>query len=328
MRHSFKFYYIIMTIVFAAVGFNAWGYDRYESQPLGGNHTTTSVLSENPDVEAQLKGEYGSLKREQSMPLGAIQHVWDKAHEGAGVRSVDFNPRDTLRVITREFMSTTIVFPAFERISKIENGDASVINATTPKPNMIVLRPQDFVGVDTSITAIGDSGHVYPIYVRVEGYNSNNMPDLKVNVRVPAPKYAVAENAKILNDQDGALSKYKEAVTQKGDYLEAVTFDPSQLDFNFTMAGNKEIAPNRIYSDGIRTWFDYGNRIKKGDLPAIYAVVDGVDTPINVYREGTKLVAQASGTFSLRNGERLTCAYPTVQGDQNEEPVKHKKARV
>ncbi len=73
------------------------------------------------------------------------------------------------------------------------------------------------------------------------------------------------------------------------------------------MAGDKSIAPDRVYSDGVFTYFDYGNRWNESDLPAVYRVVDGVDTPVNTRTKGVLLIAESAGAFTLRNGQR-SCA--------------------
>ena len=101
------------------------------------------------------------------------------------------------------------------------------------------------------------------------------------------------------------------------DATDAATFvsQRSRLNFNYSMAGDKSIAPKRVYSDGLRTWFDYGSEIDYRYLPAIYAVIDGIDTPINVVREGSQLVAHAHGKFTLKSGYKVTCVYPTESHD-------------
>jgi type IV secretory pathway VirB9-like protein len=76
------------------------------------------------------------------------------------------------------------------------------------------------------------------------------------------------------------------------------------------MSGERSIAPRRVFSDGVFTWFDYGAKWDREDLPAVYRVVDGVDTPVNTRIKGTMLVAEATGAFTLRNGQRVVCVRP------------------
>jgi ComB9 competence protein len=249
---------------------------------------------ENPDIEAHSSGDYPNLSRDESLPLGAIQHAWDNATDSSGVYIVDFKSSKTIKIRAREYMTTSIVFPAWEEIEEVIVGDKSVLITSKPKSNIITIWPQNSVSVDTNITAISKSGHVYPFYVRVEGYNSKNISDLILHIRVPMPPLPIEKKL----EQE-----------EKQDYLDEVLFNPSKLDFDFNMAGDKTIAPERVYSDGILTWFDYGDRINKGNIPAIFAVINGVNTPINVSREGSKLVAQATGKFILKRGDQEVCVY-------------------
>lgn len=263
--------------------------------------SATSSLTEHPDVENQVKGNYPDLDRKESLPLGAIQHAWDHAKEGAGIYNVTYTGSEIIKLRCREMMTTCIILPNWERIEKFTVGDSSSFKIENPKANIITIQPQESTGLDSNLVIIGASGKVYSFYLRSEGYNTNHVPDLVVYIRVSKP-------AILSTSIPGTKRK---GDSQKDDYLEEVSFDPSSLDFNFTMAGEREIAPHRVYSDGIRTWFDYGDEIKKKGLPAIYAVIDGVDTPINVSREGTKIVAQHSGSFTLRNGQKVVCVFPT-----------------
>ena len=42
----------------------------------------------------------------------------------------------------------------------------------------------------------------------------------------------------------------------------------------------------------------------------VYRVVDGVDTPVNTRTKGHMLIAESSGAFTLRNGQRVVCVRP------------------
>lgn len=262
-------------------------------------------VGENRDVEKQIAGDYPSMSRENLDPAGAIQHAWDSDEGHQGVYVVHFNPEKTIKVRAREFMNTTIVLPGWETIKHVEIGDMSAFAYTQPDPNKIVLWPQKIVGIDTNITLMGGSGNVYPIYARVEGYNSKHISDLVVHLRVPFPKNRMnAIQGNMISDEE------KNDI----DYLGEVKFNPSELEFNYSMSGDKEIAPERVYSDKRHTWFDYGNKIIKEDnIPTIFVVVDGVDQPIDVFREGNKLVAQTTGKFTLKQQNKTVCVYRTKE---------------
>lgn len=215
--------------------------------------TGISTLTEHPDVENQVKGHYPDLERKESLPLGAIQHAWDHAKEGAGVYNVTYTGSEIVKLRCREMMTTCIILPSWERIEKFTLGDISSFKVENPRANILTIQPQEFTGLDSNLVVIGASGKVYSFYLRSEGYNTTHVPDLVVYMRVSKPSTL----------STSALGTKSFGDKQKDDYLEEVSFDPSNLNFNFSMAGDKEIAPQRVYSDGIRTWFDYGEEIKK-----------------------------------------------------------------
>lgn len=275
-----------------------------------------SELEGNADVEQQIQGDYPDISRQESLPLGAIQHAWDQAGSGSGVYVAHYHPHEIIRLRVREFMTTTVIFPDWEVIERILVGDQGTFVAEKLKPHVILIRLKHLVGMDTTITAIGKSGLVYAFYVRGEGYNSRHVSDVAVYVKAPHVHQLTNKRAQLFNKNQQQFTQGEKPISlhapgsiAEADYLEQVLFDPSDLSFQFSMAGDQSIAPDRVYSDGIRTWFDYGARIKKVNLPTLYNVVDGIDTPINVVRIGSKLVAHAAGDFTLRNGLKVTCVF-------------------
>lgn len=272
----------------------------------------------NSDVEAQVKGDYPTMDRQESLPLGAIQHAWDRAGDMAGVYTTIYDPHKVIRLRVREFMTTSVILPQWEAIESTVCGDKSAfhVQVMKSKQHILLIEPGAFIGTDTTLTAFGKSGNVYVFYLRGEGYNSKNVSDVAVYIRA----------RQVYQTGDGKLYQSKQPLGQVNqinqsnptslndkipDYLEEVVFDPSKLNFEFSMAGDSDIAPERVYSDGILTWFDYGDKLKTTTLPTIYNLIDGIDTPINVNREGNKLVAQAAGSFTLRSGQKVTCVYPS-----------------
>jgi hypothetical protein len=162
---------------------------------------------------------------------------------------------------------------------------------------------------------------VYPFYVRAEGANSVNVPDVVVYLHAAPPGAGVVITPASKDAKGGkpaAPANFKPAsgnghdVTgeKAPDFVKPIAFNPDKLTFNFNMSGERSIAPQRVFSDGVFTWFDYGTKWDRDDLPAVYRVVDGVDTPVNTRIKGTMLVAEAAGAFTLRNGQRVVCVRP------------------
>jgi len=74
--------------------------------------------------------------------------------------------------------------------------------------------------------------------------------------------------------------------------------------------GDRVIAPDYVYSDGVFTYFHFGTRAREIDLPVVFRVVDGVETRVNTRtagRFGEVLIAEARGDFTLRAGARAVC---------------------
>jgi hypothetical protein len=144
-------------------------------------------VSVNPDVEEEAKGRYPAMQREESLPLGQIQRAWDKAPPNQGIYNVEFSPDRVTKIRVRQFMPVTIVFPEWETLSSDpEAGDNFVFAAQRAGTNKLIIRAK-FVGADATITVIGDSGTVYPFYVRAEGPNSVNIPDVVVYLHAAPP---------------------------------------------------------------------------------------------------------------------------------------------
>ena len=259
-----------------------------------------STIHEDPNVKKQVNGDFNQMERKESLPLGAIQTAWDNSTAGQGIYDVEYLSNEVIKLRVREYMTTTIELPKWEIIKKVVIGDDGVVKATVLHDRFVVLKPQEYIGADTSVTVICH-GYTYWFYVRCEGYNSKLVPDIGVKIRAFPP---------LKNKVEGISNKNEQKTI---DYLEKVVTSPEELNFKFSMSGSKKIAPKIVYSDGYRTWLNYGENIKKVRLPVIYIVVDGVDTPVNVTKIKQSLVIQGSGTFTLKNGEEITCVYPTKQ---------------
>ena len=277
----------------------------------------------NADVEAQAAGHYPAMTRGESLPLGQIQRAWDQAGEEAGVQTFRYSPDRVMRVRAREFMTTTIVLPSWETVDHVDVADDFVFEVAQPKPNILKVRPKH-VGADSTVTLFGESGNVYAFYVRSEGHNSANVSDVIVRIRADAP-FARSGEPNLIHASvsapgrpqasPGAAARPVKASREvtgemDPDFLQAIPFDAQKLRFDFSMSGDRSIAPDRVFTDGIFTYFDYGRRWDTSDLPTVYRVVDGVDTPINTRIKGSMLVAEASGAFTLRNGQRYVCVRP------------------
>lgn len=100
------------------------------------------------------------------------------------------------------------------------------------------------------------------------------------------------------------------------DYLREIAFKPENLQFNMRIFApdpqSAEIAPVRVFNDGVWTYFDFGDKADAVRRPVAFLVVDGVDSMVNTRTAGPSgniLIAEAVGDFTLRNGNRVVCIY-------------------
>jgi len=276
------------------------------------------AISLKPSLQAseQLMGNYTDIGRD-NLPLGMIQEAWKKGGETAGVYTVVHRENHVIRIVSRENTKSLIQLPTYETVKKIVVGNEAILSVEQIARNRLILTPKHFVGVDTNLMVIGESGLVYNFYIQVHGYNSKTIPDLKVIVWTP---HRPIKQHLTHGESDDAPQKEKNSLLEKrtpiaigpqGDFLEKVPFSPENLNYFFAMAGDKTIAPKRVFTDGWRTFFDFGNNMGRQEIPFVFRVVDGIDTEVNVIRKGNLLMATETGTFALRLGKQRVCVWPT-----------------
>jgi len=298
--------------------------------PSGGTSTLGSQIQE------QANGLYPVIERSPTLPLGVLQRAWDAPYASSGqtapgvIRYV-WRPNFVMPVRVREFMVTTIHIPDFDKISSVVVGDPVIFEVSEIRPNIIGVRP-NHAGADSNITVIGTSGNVYSFYVRSEGFNSDQISDITVFVE-GNPPFTVGQagssggggqssasgggatlaNYDPVNAASGAVSGMGVRVP---DYLRKVAFDPENLSFDMKIFApslkDAEIAPLRVFNDGVWTYFDFGDRTDSIPRPAVYLLQDDVDTLVNTRTAGpigNLLIAEAVGDFTLRSGTKVVCIY-------------------
>lgn len=316
----------------------------------GGNQDFISQTEQ--DLQDQAAGRFPVIQRSSTLPIGAIQKKWNQPIKSSGqtapgIMRYVWRPDFVMPIRTREFMTTTLELPSWENVERIILGDTLVFEATRVKPNLLVVRPSHS-GADTNMTVIGASGNIYNFYLRSEGWNSDQITDFTVyisaggggsNIIEPAPVGAGdaaggsatpprAANSGGAVFRSGATSASSSPTApaassiQPPDYIREIAFKPEDLRFDLRLfaptPADIEIAPLRAFTDGVWTYFDYGEKADTVRRPVVFLVVDGVDTMVNTRTAGPTggiLIAEAVGNFTLRNGNRVICVYeaPAVQ---------------
>lgn len=270
-------------------------------------------LEEQPEMMLEAEGMYPLMERNSSLSLATLQKAWDRPQKAAGqiapgIIRYSWSPSFVMPVRLRDYMTTTIHFPNWERISAFYVGDPHIFSLQQAQPNVIVLRSHN-AGADTNLTVIGSGSNVYNFYLRSEGWNSQHISDFTVFIDAPLPTETPSPSS-----TSSSFYLAKENLPLSNDYLRHIGFKPENMQFDFQIRvrseKDAEIAPERVWHDGVFTYFDYGQKADSMPRPVIHLVVDGVDTMVNTRSTGADnhlLVAEAVGDFTLRNGQKVVC---------------------
>jgi ComB9 competence protein len=259
-------------------------------------------------IEAQARGDYGPMERWTQLPpsvvvpSGSINRQFDRPATSHGqaqpyVVRFSFDPTLVMQLRTPARLGTRIFLPDWERVQEpIWNSKPWSFEVARIAPaKLLVLGHAP--GDDTMLTVVGTSGNIYTFYVRAEGGNAANAPDAIAVVEAPRP--APASGAPLALAATAALQP---AAAEPLDFAYR-WFVQSEAD--------RDIAPERIFRLGPYTYFDFGTRAETMTKPAIYAVVDGVETLVNVETRGPHgqllRVDMVDVDFALKSGERIVC---------------------
>lgn len=262
-------------------------------------------------IDQESHGDFPAMARSPSLPLGTLQRSWDRpvpasGQTAPGVIHYLWQTDFVMGVRTRDFMVTTLMLPSWERVTEFYVGDPVVFEVKKVKGNVFAVRSRN-AGADSNLALLGASGNIYNFYVRSEAWNSSQVSDLAVYVDAPREG----------DDQGGiAASGREDAVDGPSvpDYIRRIVKRPEDLRFDMKLyaqhPSDADIAPSRVFEDGLFTYFDFGDRADIVTRPIVYQVVDGVDSAVNsrtVGPHGAILVAEAVGDFTLRSGNRVVC---------------------
>ena len=275
-----------------------------------------------------IKDEYASgmpgagVPEDQQMSRGIvhlneIQEAFNTSDPRANVLMVQHHKNMTHKVRLREMMNTLIVLPEGEEIENVSLGDkanfefSSLSLANGNMGNISAKYP----GADTNLILVTRSKNIYSFYLRVEAVSSKYLPDLVVYVNSEAIETQHRQRAELLAMQEEQQAKNAEESTknsQDGEYLRSrADTNPANLNFSYRLrSGDASLMPKYIMDDGLWTYFQFDekNLDRVRNLPAIYRVVDGIDTPVNSRIEGgTVVVETLSDKWTLRSGNSHAC---------------------
>ena len=273
---------------------------------------------------AASKSELGSKIEmiENDFNLKSVQEAFDKSSATDNVVMYDYAMNKTYAVRMRVNMATMVVLPKWETVKAFQWADDYLFTVSNfdqeDMRNILILQSQ-VAGVDTNLTVIGESGNIYPFYLRNDPVNSPKVPHFTVYVNALPTQSYIAEKEKVKLAKEALNpSKMAPPLTRgidaaalekaKADYLRTLP-DTDDIDLDFEVTGDFEIAPRAVFSRHGWTFFDFRETLPSDRLPVIYKIVDGFDAVINSRVENGFLIAETVSTegWTLRNGDKIVC---------------------
>jgi len=278
-------------------------------------------------AKQQANGNFPVMKR--SMIGGQIQNAWNKADQKAGVIVFEFCGLCTYKARLRQHMITLFEVPKGENIERIDNGDPGVFTVNMRSKRRFAVQAVGY-GVDTNLIVYGTSGNIYPIYVRVERFNSRNISDQFVQIVGGQISQDVSIGTTIggkaldLTGDTSSLRSTKEFAVdplvppQKNskptDFINKVPFNPDSLHGwgNYKIWGGgadvEGLRPKTVFRDGEFTYIKYGDKWKDIELPTAYVVLDQVDELVNTRIQGhTFIIESTQNLITLKSGLSFLC---------------------
>ena len=284
---------------------------------------SAEILDETGTNDAIAADDMPNRPMRDDSNLKAVQIAFDKSDPRANVKRFPYDPDVTYKIRLREFMGSTIVLPEGEKIagySLFDEHNFTFTPMSDKNPvlvNVFVVYAR-FHGADTNLIVHGESGNIYSFYLRNDSVDSDFMPSLVTYIEDPATSARIKKKNLIIEHEKAAAMVVESSEKEKKpdtDYLKSIPtkIDGSTLNFGYEFRGGEEkIKPIRVFDDGYFTWFQFGeeNLDKVANLPTIYRVVEGYDTPVNSRISGGSIVAETiSDKWTIRSGETHYCIW-------------------
>ena len=206
------------------------------------------------------------------------------------VRLVTYQPDQVYKFTGHYRYASQIEFAADEEIKTISMGDSTswMLN---PAGFRLFLKPLE-QDATTNMTVITNQ-HTYLFELHAKETDDIDDKDMVFIMRFVYPEGASGGQT---------VSRYLDSVPSPED-------EPGLYNTNYTIAGQENIAPIRIFDDGRFTYFQFRN--KNADVPAFYFVdAHGNEAVVNYRTRGDYIVVErVAQKFTLRHGADIVCVF-------------------
>jgi type IV secretion system protein VirB9 len=205
------------------------------------------------------------------------------------VRLITYQPDEVYKYTGHYRYASQIEFSPEEEIKTISMGDSTswMLN---PAGFRLFLKPLE-QDATTNMTVITNL-HTYLFELHARETDDIDDKDMVFIMRFVYPEGTSGQ----------AVSHFLDTVPSPED-------EPGLYNTKYTISGPDEIAPIRIFDDGLFTYFQFRN--KNADLPAFYTVdTQGNESIINYRTRGDYIVVErVAKKFTLRHGAEIVCVF-------------------
>lgn len=212
---------------------------------------------------------------------------------------IPYEENKTQKIRTRFTMATTIIFE-----SEVESyilGDQSgyKVEEIPNMPNAISVKPF-LIDIDTNLTIFTKDKKIHNFFLYSTDYKNKELPNLLVKI--------LDDESKILTQAQMEEEARKYFTIKEG--IAEIKVERDQMDFSYVKKAkkyNEWLIPSEVFNDDTFTYFKYEKK-KNGKIPAVFAVIDKLDTPVETKVIGDWIIAETRNhKWTIWSGESYVC---------------------
>lgn len=210
------------------------------------------------------------------------------------MRVMIYNPDDVFKFTGYYGYQASIEFAPDEEIISVSMGDTTAWQIV-PSGHRIFIKPIEH-DATTNMTLI-TSKRTYFFELYAEETLDIRDPGMVFNVKFIYPD----------EEDEDHIRVFAKGLNGTPDLTQ-----PENLNFLYSISGNEEIAPIKIFDDGEFTYLQF--RDKNNEIPAIFAVDDDLRESMVNFRLDPKdnnlvVVEEVFKKLTLRVGKKIVCVY-------------------
>lgn len=213
------------------------------------------------------------------------------------IRVMVYNPNDVFKFTGYYGYQASIELAPNEEVGSISMGDTTSWQIV-PAGNRIFIKPMEH-NATTNMTLITNK-RTYYFELYAEETDNIRDPNMVFNVKFLYPDEEEEDSVRTFANNG-----------PKG-MEEPDLGHPEKFNFYYSMSGNEEVAPIKIFDDGEFTYMQF--RDKNMEIPAIFAVDEDlresmVNFKLDPHNSNLIIIEQVFQKLTLRSGKKIVCIF-------------------